>query len=152
MYITFTQDPIHTYTYFTWNVYVNNTCHVNLCADLYCMCVCVCVCECCVCMFVCVCACTVYAGFLVDLLLWGEQLIGCNPPPPICSGLKCVYIRFHHNFSYLCSAGHSRFVSMTNLILLFQTESQKASLQHRLISQQCIIVMLQDFMCAKKNL
>ena len=34
---------------------------------------------------------------------------------------------------YLHNTGHTRFVSMTNLILLFQTESQKASLQHRLV-------------------
>ena len=34
---------------------------------------------------------------------------------------------------YLHITGHTRFVSMTNLILLFQTESQKASLQHRLV-------------------
>jgi len=37
MYITFTWDPIHTYAYCTRNVYVNNTCYVNLCADLYCI-------------------------------------------------------------------------------------------------------------------
>ena len=37
MYVTFTWDPIHTYTYCTRSVYVNNACYVNLCADLYCI-------------------------------------------------------------------------------------------------------------------
>jgi len=91
------------------------------------------------------------------ILLGAEEglfsLLVTNNPDPVMeqvSSRPCHWLRVVEN-ALIWLSGHSRFVSMTNLILLFQTESQKASLQHRLISQQCI-VMLQDFVCAKKPL